>query len=398
MHAHEAVRQGRAGATALLSLLIVAACTPAIAGSYEQTNLVSDIAGVARNTDVRPACNIQTPGGSAAPCLLNPWGIAYGPGGPFWISDNNAGVSTLYDGAGNALPLVVTIPPPAGSPAGAQAAPTGIVFNGTSGFVVSKNKVSGPALFIFATEDGTISGWNPNVDLNAVLAVDNSTGSATSVDHSTLGAVYKGLAIGHVGGATFIYATNFRDGVVEVYDSSFHLVKSFTDSTVPAGFAPFGIQNINQKLYVTFAMQNAKKHDDVAAPHSGFIDALDLVHDGNNGDLDRFASGGVLNSPWGVALAPADFGQFSRHLLIGNFGDGRINAFDVQSGESDGPLKDFHDLPITVNGLWALKFGGGGPQNINGSTNSLFFTAGIGDESHGLFGAITVFQCDKDDN
>jgi uncharacterized protein (TIGR03118 family) len=185
---------------------------------------------------------------------------------------------------------------------------------------------------------------------------------------------------------------------VEVYDSSFQLVKSFTDTTVPAGFAPFGIQNINQKLYVTFAKQNAAKHDDVAAPHSGFVDGLDLVHDGNNGDLDRFASGGVLNSPWGVALAPADFGQFSRHLLIGNFGDGRINAFDVQSGESDGPVKDFHDRPITINGLWALKFGGGGPKNINGSTNSLFFTAGIGDESHGLFGTITVFQCDKDDN
>jgi uncharacterized protein (TIGR03118 family) len=396
MHEDKAVRRGRVGATALLCLLIVAACIPAIAGSYEQTNLVSDIAGVARNTDVRPACNIQTPGGSAVPCLLNPWGIAYGPGGPFWISDNNAGVSTLYDGTGNALSLVVAIPPPAGSPAGTLATPTGIVFNGTSGFVVSKNNVSGAALFIFATEDGTISGWNPKVDLNnAVLVVDNSTGSTTSVDHSMLGAVYKGLAIGQVGGATFIYATNFRDGVVEVYDSSFHLVKSFTDSTVPAGFAPFGIQNINQKLYVTFAKQNAKKHDDVAAPHSGFVDALDLVHDGNNGDLDRFASGGVLNSPWGVALAPADFGQFSHHLLIGNFGDGRINAFDVQSGGSDGPLKDFHDRPITINGLWGLKFGGGDPKN--GSINSLFFTAGIGDESHGLFGMITVFQaCDVD--
>lgn len=289
------------------------------------------------------------------------------------------------------------IPPPAGSPPGTLAAPTGIVFNGTGGFQVSKNGASGSALFIFTTEDGTISGWSPGVDLNnAVLVVDNSTGSASSVDHSVLGAVYKGLAMASVGGANFIYATNFRDGVVEVYDSSFTLVKSFTDSTVAAGFAPFGIQNINGKLFITFAKQNAAKHDDVAGPHNGFVDVLDLVHDGNDGHLDRFASGGVLNSPWGIALAPAGFGQFSDHLLIGNFGDGHITAFDVQgSGSSDGPLQDFHHQPITISGLWGLKFGGGAANNVNGATNSLYFTAGIGDESHGLFGMINVFRgCD----
>jgi uncharacterized protein (TIGR03118 family) len=223
--------------------------------------------------------------------------------------------------------------------------------------------------------------------------VDNSTNSATSVDHSVLGAVYKGLAIGSVGGASFIYATNFRDGVVEVYDSNFHLVTSFTDSTVPDGFAPFGIQNIEGKLFITFAKQNAEKHDDVAGPHNGFVDVSDLARDGNDGPLERFASEGVLNSPWGIALAPAGFGQFSGHLLIGNFGDGRINAFNVYSGNSRGPLKDFHDQPITVSGLWGLRFGGGGPNNVNGATNSLYFTAGIGDEAHGLFGMINVFRC-----
>ena len=396
MRAIKEVRHRWAKIPVLLCLLVVAACVPALAGSYEQTNLVSDIAGVARNTDIRPACNVQMPGGPAAPCLVNPWGLAYSPTSPFWISDNNAGVSTLYDGAGNARSLVVVIPPPAGTPAGTLAAPTGIVFNGTGEFVVSKNGKSGSAAFIFATEDGTLSGWSPGVDVNnAVLAVDNSTGSSTSVDGSALGAVYKGLATGSVGGANFIYATNFRDGVVEVYNSSFKLMKSFTDTTVPAGFAPFGIQNINGKLFITFAKQNDQKHDDVAGPGNGFVDVLDLVHDGNDGPLERFASGGVLNSPWGIALAPSGFGEFSHHLLIGNFGDGRINAFDVRSQNSDGPLQDHHHLPITINGLWGLRFGGGAPNNANGATNSLYFTAGIGDESHGLFGMINVFHCDE---
>ena len=392
MRVEKAVRQRSTIIPVLLCIVIVAS-VPAVAGSYEQTNLVSDIAGVARNTDVRPACNVQMPGGSAVPCLVNPWGIANSPSSPFWISDNGAGVSTLYDGAGNARPLVVTIPPPAGSPAGTLSAPTGIVFNGTSDFVISKNGVSAPAAFIFATEDGTISGWSPKVDLNnAELVVDNSTNSATSVDHSVLGAVYKGLAIGSVGGASYIYATNFRDGVVEVYDAGFHLVTSFTDNTVPDGFAPFGIQNVEGRLFITFAKQNADKHDDVAGPHNGFVDVLDLARDGNDGPLERFASEGVLNSPWGIALAPAGFGQFSGHLLIGNFGDGRINAFNIHNGNARGPLKDFHQQPITISGLWALRFGGGAPNNVNGATNSLYFTAGIGDESHGLFGMINVFQ------
>jgi uncharacterized protein (TIGR03118 family) len=334
---------------------------------YTRTNLVSDIAGVARFTD---------------PNLVNPWGLAFGPTSPFWVADNGTGLSTLYRGDGKSFPLgsplVVTIPPPAG---GTSASPTGLVFNGTSSFVVSANGKSGAAIFIFATEDGTISGWSPAVDFqNAILVVDNSTPGG--VDNSTLGAVYKGLATADKGSSHFLYAANFRDGFVEVYNSSFKFVKSFTDTGVPAGFAPFGIQNINGKLFVTFAKQNVKKHDDVAGPGNGFVDVFDA--DGNL--LDRFASAGTLNSPWGLALAPSGFGKFSQDLLVGNFGDGRVNAFDLNSGEFDGQLIDPEGNPVTINGLWALQFGNGAPNG--GSRHKLFFTAGIADESHGLFGFI----------
>jgi uncharacterized protein (TIGR03118 family) len=334
---------------------------------YTRVNLVSDIAGVARFTDSN---------------LVNPWGLAFGPTSPFWVADNGTGLSTLYRGDGKSFPLgsplVVTIPPPAG---GTSASPTGLVFNGTSSFVVSANGKSGAAIFIFATEDGTISGWSPAVDFqNAILVVDNS--APGGVDNSTLGAVYKGLATADKGSSHFLYAANFSDGFVEVYNSSFKFVKSFTDTGVPAGFAPFGIQNINGKLYVTFAKQNDKKHDDVAGPGNGFVDIFDA--DGNL--LDRFASGGTLNSPWGLALAPDEFGKFGQHLLVGNFGDGRINAFGLNTGHFDGQLIDPEGNPLTINGLWALQFGNGAPNG--GSRHKVFFTAGIADESHGLFGFI----------
>ena len=292
-----------------------------------------------------------------------------------WIANNGTGTSTLFLGDGTpapspATPLVVTIPSPT---AGGTAAPTGLVTNATTGFVVSANGKSGASLFIFATEDGTIAGWSPAVDLhNAILAVNNS-GS---------GAVYKGLATGVSSGKSFLYATNFHDGVVEMYNSSFGFVKSFTDPTVPAGFAPFGIQNIKGDLYVTFALQNEEKHDDVSGPGNGFIDVF--ATDGTW--KFRFASNGVLNSPWGLALAPPGFGRFAGKLLVGDFGDGRINAFVFPGGgPSDGTLKDTLGLPLTINGLWGLKFASGGPS---GHKNHLLFTAGIGDESHGLFGFI----------
>src|SRR6266704_4040864 len=349
-------------AVVLLRPLLPVAAHANGAGLYHQTNLVSDLPNIAQFQD---------------PNLLNPWGLSHGPTTPWWVSDNGAGVSTLYNGAGTAIPLVVTIPPPAGSPAGTTAAPTGNVFNGTSGFVVATSSGAGPSFFMFATEDGTISGWNPAADpTHAVLAVDRSSVGA--------GAVYKGLAIGSNASGTFIYATNFRFGTVEMFNSSFQLVGSFTDSklanTCPLPnqcYAPFGIQNIGGKLFVTFALQNAEKHDDVSGPAHGFVDVFDT-----SGNLIRqLVVHGRLNSPWGLALAPADFGRFSNDLLVGNFGDGRINAIDPNNGDFLGQLRDQANNPITIDDLWGLAFGNG----VNaGGTNELFFTAGINDEADGL--------------
>ena len=330
---------------------------------YKQVNLVSDIAGLAAVTD---------------PNLVNPWGVAFSPTSPFWVSDNGTGVATLYNGEGTPIPLIVTIPPPSGSTD--TSTPTGTVFNGPAGFVVSKDSASGPAFFIFDTEDGTISGWNPTVDLhNAVLVVDNS--QPGGVDGSTEGAVYKGLAIAQTGEGSFIYANNFRDGIVERHDADFHFVGSFTDPDLPPRYAPFGIRNIDGQLYVTFAEQGEDKKDDVAGRGHGFVDVFDTT----GHLLRRFVSRGRLNSPWGLALAPADFGKFSGALLIGNFGDGRINAYDPVSGRFLGNLRNQHGQALSIDGLWTITFGNGG---FAGSPNELFFTAGINDEADGLFGKL----------
>src|SRR6266487_5071716 len=357
---------------ALLAMLLVAALPGAAfakanAGSqgfYTQTNLVSDIVGNAQLTDGN---------------LVNPWGLVHGPMTPWWVSDNGAGVSTLYNTTQGVkvmkVPLTVTIPAPMGSPAGTTAAPTGVIFNGNGGFNVSENGTSFSSLFIFDTEDGTISGWNKNfTDLtHAVLAVDRSNVGK--------GAVYKGLAIGSNASGTFIFATNFRFGTIEMFDSKFNLVRSFTDHRLPQSYAPFGIQNIGGNLYVTFAKQDAAKHDDVAGSGHGFVDVFDT-----NGNLiSRLISRGSLNSPWGLALAPANFGQFSNDLLVGNFGDGHINAFDPDTGAFLGQLSDQKGNPIVIDGLWSLQFGNGAAA---GPTNTLFFTAGIDGEAHGLFGKI----------
>ena len=334
-------------------------------GFYTQTNLVSDIVGDAQITD---------------PNLVNPWGLVHGPATPWWVSDNGTGVSTLYNGQGMKIPLTVTIPAPAGSPAGNTAAPTGVIFNGGGGFNVSQDgKTFFTSLFIFDTEDGTISGWNPTFAdrTHAVLAVDRSKVGK--------GAVYKGLAIGSNSSGTFIFATNFRFGTIEMFDSNFKLVRSFTDHRLPQSYAPFGIQNIGDKLYVTFAKQNAAKHDDVAGPGHGFVDVFDT-----NGNLiSRLISRGSLNSPWGLALAPANFGQFSNDLLVGNFGDGHINVFDPSTGAALGSLQNSGGIPIQIDGLWSLQFGNGANGGVtNGASNELFFTAGIFGEAHGLFGKI----------
>jgi len=309
------------------------------------------------------------------PNLVNPWGIASSPTGPFWVSDNGTGVSTLYDTAGNgfpaANPLVVTIPPPLGGTP--PAAPTGIVFNGTSSFELG---VAQPALFIFATEDGTISGWNLNFNLsNAILKV------------TTPNAVYKGLAIGNNGTGNFLYAANFRAGTIDVFNSSFLpavLTGTFQDASLPAGFAPFGIQHIGNFLYVTYAKQDADKKDDVPGPGNGLN-----VFDFNGNLVKRLISGAPLNSPWGLALAPANFGDFSGALLVGNFGDGTINAFNISTGAFLGTMLEPSGRPLVIQGLWGLLFGNGGQ---GGELGVLYFTAGIpgnGEvEDHGLFGQI----------
>ena len=336
--------------------------------SYVQTNLVSDIPGLAAHTD---------------PNLKNPWGTSVGPGSPIWVSDNHAGVATLYDGAGNPQPRVVAIPAPPSAGQGAVGAPTGQAFNtfdSTSpDFVISKNGSSGPAFFLFATEDGTIVGWNPNVDsAHAVIAVDRSTATDSAGD---VGALYKGLALVTTPAGKFLYASNFRFGTVDVFDNHFNLVNSFTDPTVPAGFAPFGIHNIGGKLFVTFAKQGPGKEDDAARPGNGFVDVF-----APNGDLlQRLVSGGKLDSPWAVTLAPATFGAFGGDILVGNFGNGRINAYDPSGGEFQGELSRPRGGPIVIDGLWGLRFA---PATPGAGPNTLFFTAGLNEEADGLFGTI----------
>jgi uncharacterized protein (TIGR03118 family) len=348
-------------------------------GFYVQTNLVSDLPNIAKVQDKN---------------LVNSWGLVHGPTTPWWVADNGTGVSTLYNGNGTPFPvgspLVVTIPAPAG---GTTAAPTGIVFNNVNStnpddFVVRANGKSGPSLFMFATEDGTISGWNPTVDrTHAILAVDRSK---VKIGQFT-GAIYKGLAIGKSEGKDFIYATDFRFGTVEQFDAKFHLVRSFTDPELKEQchlsnphnqcFAPFGIRAIGGKLFVTFALQKVGKHDDQAGPGNGFVDVFNT-----NGELlRRFASHGKLNSPWGLTLTPNNFGPFSHDLLVGNFGDGHINVFNPATGAFLGQLPDQAGDPITINGLWGIDFGNG---NLAGETDELFFASGLNDEANGLFGKI----------
>ena len=326
-----------------------------------QTNLVSDGAV--------PAATID-------PNLVNPWGLTHSPTSPFWISDNGAGVSTLYNGAGTKVPLTVTIPPPTGSTG--TAAPTGVVFNGNAGsFQVTSGGKTGTSAFIFSTEDGTISGWSPTVNgTHAILAADESGLGA--------GAVYKGLAIASTAGGNFIYATDFRNGLVEQFDSSFNLVRSFTDAGVAPGFAPFGAQVLDGHLFVTYALQDAAKHDDVAGAGNGYVDIFNF-----DGTLfQRLVSqGGAVNSPWGLDIAPAGFGDAAGKLLVGNFGDGTISIFDLLTGNFMGKLLGQDGNPVDIDGLWALMNGNGGNA---GDPSKVYFTAGLNGEQDGLFGSLSA--------
>jgi uncharacterized protein (TIGR03118 family) len=318
---------------------------------FSQTNLVSDLPGVAKFTD---------------PQLVNPWGIAESPGSPFWIANNGTGVSTLYNTGGVKQGLVVTIP----SATTGTSAPTGQVFNATKSF-------NGDA-FIFASEDGAITGWRPALGTTAEVLVNGSANDS----------VYKGLANGSIGSSNYLYATDFHNDDVQVVAGTGApaLTGNFVDPTIPAGFAVFGIQNIGGELYVTYAKQDASKDDEVEGAGNGYIDVFDL--EGNF--IKRLVSNGPLDSPWGLTLAPTDFGKVGGDLLVGNFGDGTIDAFNVNSGAFLGTLDNSNGDPIVDQGLWGLTFGNGGS---GGNLDTLYFTAGIAGpegqvEDHGLFGAL----------
>jgi uncharacterized protein (TIGR03118 family) len=341
---------------ALVVLGVAATAVVASAGPtnpYRQTNLISDIAGVARITD---------------PNLVNPWGQAASATSPLWVADNGSNVSTLYTGAVNGsipqiVPLVVHIP---------AGAPTGIVFNSTKAFMVHTPKGSASANFIFDSEAGQITAWSRVV-----------SGDRAQTEFGSDEAVYKGLALAAVDGKPFLYAANFRAGRIDVFNGDFKpvtLAGGFTDSQIPTGFAPFNIQLLAGKLYVTYAKQNAAKHDDVAGPGNGFVD----VYSTSGILLQRLIAHGELNSPWGLALAPKSFGAFGGDLLVGNFGNGTIHVYDAM-GTLQGQLTNEDGIPIRIDGLWALRFGNG----TFATSDTLVFTAGIGNEGHGLLGEIT---------
>jgi uncharacterized protein (TIGR03118 family) len=373
---HARVRRGlsvativAAGSLAAGALGAAPAGATAHSSTYRQINLVSDQAGQANLTD---------------PDLVNAWGLAASPGtnaspgSPLWVADNGSDKATLYAAGASAtsvskVPLTVNV---------TGAAPTGQVFNSdSSAFVVSDSQGnSGPSLFLFDTENGTIDGWAPNVggpSPSTVTEVARNNGA---------NAVYKGLAIAKSSVGTTLYATNFRSGRVEAYDGTFTPVELpgglFVDPKLPAGYGPFGIAVIMGKLYVSFAKQDATLHDDVGGPGNGFVDVF-----GRNGKfIHRLITRGALNSPWGMALAPASFGRFGGDLLVGNFGDGHINVYNPTTGQRLGQLRGSNGQPIVIDGLWALMFGNGNAAR----TNELIFSAGPSDESHGLLGKIVV--------
>src|SRR5437867_5527945 len=333
-------------------LLLVAAvmftAASARADTYSWTNFQSDIAGVAQHVD---------------PNLVNPWGMSVSPSGTIWVSDNGTGVSTLYHQDGTAASLVVTIPTAARNRD--MGNPTGQVFNGTPFFQVTKNGNSAPAFFMFVSEDGSISGWNPTLDAtHAIIAVDNGTNRGVNR------AIYKGATLGVAAGHNFLYATDFHTGHVHTFDENFHQVNltGFVDPNLPAGYGPFGIRNFNGEIFVTYAKQDHKRVDDVHGPGLGFVNVFDT----SGNFLRRLISNGNLNAPWGLALVEGN-------LWVGNFGDGLINNYNPNTGMFIETLMRLDGTPLQFDGLWDLLPQAGG----------VFFTAGIADEEHGLFGIIT---------
>lgn len=311
---------------------------------YKVTNLVADQAGKALHQDSN---------------LVNAWGIAYAPTGAIFVADAGTGLATSYNAKGVKQPTVITIP----STSKRHGTPTGIVFNATTDFQISQGSNAAPATFLFDTIDGTISGWNATVNANTAIVV---------VNNSKSGASYTGIAIGANNGANFLYAANHTKNQIEIYDGSFNLVGTFTDTSLPSGSGPFNIQNLNGLLYVAFTVPKS----------GGAVDVFDTA--GNL--VQHVTSGSPLKAPWGLALAPSNFGSASNDLLVGNLNDGKINAYDPSTGSLIGPLTNSKGKVIVERGLWAVFFGGGSPKN--GKTNQLFFASGPGNEKHGLFGVI----------
>ena len=325
---------------------------PVIAG-YKSTSLVVDVAtaGVA-NTDAK---------------LVNAWGIAFNPAGFVWVANNGSATSTLYDGNGVPQTLVVATQP----------GPTGIVFNGSQDFKVTQNGATAASPFVFASEGGIISAWSPTVNRNAVVNV---------FDGSSANKVYKGLATAAYLGLNYLYAADFHNNAINVFDRNFApavLPGSFRDPGLPAGFAPFNVQAIGDKIYVAYAKREASGDDEQAGAGLGVVSVFDT---GGN-FVKQLAYGGALNAPWGLAMAPANFGAASNMLLVGNFGDGKINVYNPATGAFAGALARADNTPIVTEGLWGIAFGPG----VNSQpTNTLFFTAGPGDEKHGLYGRIDM--------
>jgi uncharacterized protein (TIGR03118 family) len=332
--------------TAFAATVSLSSSSAATIGGYSQTNLVSDIPGLAAQTD---------------PNLINPWGISESGSSPFWVSDNGSGRATLYSTLGTPQSLIVTIPGAGGN----TGTPTGQVFNSTANF--------NSDLFIFASEDGNISGWR------GALGTTAQTLFSSSSD-----AVFKGLAIATIAQGTYLYAADFHNNQITVIPGTGApaLTGNFTDPNLPAGFAPFNIQNLSGQLYVTYAKQDAAGHDDVPGAGNGFVDVYDL----NGNFVKRLVSGGPLDSPWGLALAPAGFGGAAGDLLVGNFGDGSIDAFNL-NGTFIGTLGTTPATPLINDGLWGLTFGNGGN---GGSMNTLYLTAGLNSEADGLFAQINA--------
>jgi uncharacterized protein (TIGR03118 family) len=331
---------------------------PAQAAKVTQTNLTSDGAISAPVID---------------PNLKNPWGISYAPGGAFWVSDNATGLTTLYNTTGSIIPLVVTIPAAGGGTG--TGSPTGQVFNGSKDFVVSAGGKSGAAAFIFATEDGTISGWNSSVSPNAAVV---------AVDRSAQGAVYKGLAFyTNSSGQNFLLATDFHGGTIDMFDASFNLVTSFRDPTLPKSYSPYNVAILGGNIFVTYAVVDKARHDSVSGPGKGAIEEISPT-----GQVLARSVHGQLNAPWGLALAPTGWGKLTGDILVGNFGSGWVSAFTTALAPR-GLLKNPDGSLLFIDGLWGLIPGNGGS---GGNANSIYFTAGTNSEADGLFGALSIPQ------